>query len=108
VVGGQKVLTSAVTGEGIAELREEILRHIGGEAGGQAESGFLTNVRHKGLIQDSLVALDAAKNAVAGRVPHEMLLMDLYNGLRPLDAMTGATTNDDILNLIFSTFCIGK
>ena len=108
VVGGQKVLTSAVTGEGIAELREEILRHIGGEAGGQAESGFLTNVRHKGLIQDSLVALDAAKNAVAGRVPHEMLLMDLYNGLRPLDAITGATTNDDILNLIFSTFCIGK
>jgi len=108
VVGGQKVLTSAVTGEGTAELREEILRHIGGEAGGQAESGFLTNVRHRGLIQDSLVALDAAKNAVAGRVPHEMLLMDLYNGLRPLDAMTGATTNDDILNLIFSTFCIGK
>ena len=108
VVGGQKVLTSAVTGEGIAELREEILRHIGGEAGGQAESGLLTNVRHRGLIQDSLVALDAAKNAVAGRVPHEMLLMDLYNGLRPLDAMTGATTNDDILNLIFSTFCIGK
>jgi len=108
VVGGQKVLTSAVTGEGIAELREEILRHIGGEAGGQAESGFLTNVRHKGLIQDSLTALDAAKNAVAGKVPHEMLLMDLYNGLRPLDAITGATTNDDILNLIFSTFCIGK
>jgi tRNA modification GTPase len=108
VVGGQKVLTSAVTGEGIAELREEILRHIGGEAGGQAESGFLTNVRHRGLIQDSLTALDAAKNAVAARVPHEMLLMDLYNGLRPLDAITGATTNDDILNLIFSTFCIGK
>jgi tRNA modification GTPase len=108
VVSGQKVLTSAATGEGIAELRGEILRHIGGEAGGQPESGFLTNVRHKGLIQDSLAELDAAKNAVAGKVPHEMLLMDLYNGLRPLDAITGATTNDDILNLIFSTFCIGK
>ncbi len=108
VVSGQKVLTSAVTGEGIAELREEILRHIGGEAGTHAESGFLTNVRHQGLIHDSLLALDAARNAVAGKVPHEMLLMDLYNALRPLDAITGATTNDDILNLIFSTFCIGK
>jgi tRNA modification GTPase len=106
--GGQKVRTSAVTGEGIGELRVEILRHIGGEAGGQAESGFLTNVRHQGLIQDSLAALDVAKNAVAGKVPHEMLLLDLYSALRPLDAITGATTTDDILNLIFSTFCIGK
>jgi tRNA modification GTPase len=106
------VRTSAITGEGIAELRVEILRHIGAEAGtysgAQAESGFLTNVRHQGLIQDSLLALDAAKTAVAGKVPHEMLLLDLYNALRPLDAITGATTTDDILNLIFSTFCIGK
>jgi tRNA modification GTPase len=106
--GAQRVRTSAVTGEGIAELRGEILRHIGGERGIQAESGFLTNVRHQGLIQDSLAALDAAKNAVTGKVPHEMLLLDLYNALRPLDAITGATTTDDILNLIFSRFCIGK
>jgi tRNA modification GTPase len=102
------VRTSAATGAGIAELRGEILRHIGGEAGKQSESGFVTNIRHQGLIEDSLAALDAAKNAVSGKIPHEMLLMDLYNGLRPLDAITGATTTDDILNLIFSTFCIGK
>ena len=105
---GQHVLTSAVTGEGIAELRGAILRHVGGETGAQAESGFLTNVRHQGLINDSLLALEAAKNAVAAKVPHEMLLLDLYNALRPLDAITGQTTTDDILNLIFSTFCIGK
>jgi len=100
--------TSALTGDGIAELREEILRHFGGQAGTQAESGFLTNVRHQGLINDSVAALDIATNAVSGRVPHEMLLLDLYSALRPLDAITGATTTDDILNLIFSTFCIGK
>ena len=103
-----KVFTSAITGEGIAELRSEILRHIGGESVGHGESGFLTNVRHQSLIQESLSALDAAKAAVAGKVPHEMLLLDLYNALRPLDSITGATTTDDILNLIFSTFCIGK
>src|SRR5207302_8468231 len=102
------IRTSALTGEGIAELCAEILRHIGGEAGVQAESGFLTNVRHQGLVQDSLAALDAATNAVTGKVPHEMLLLDLYNALRPLDAITGATTTDDTLNLISSTFCIGK
>ncbi|HEY3971471.1 MAG TPA: tRNA uridine-5-carboxymethylaminomethyl(34) synthesis GTPase MnmE [Candidatus Sulfotelmatobacter sp.] len=102
------VHTSALTGDGIAELRGEILRHMGGESGTAAESGFLTNVRHQALIQDSLAALDAARDAVAAKVPHEMLLLDLYNALRPLDAITGATTTDDILNLIFSTFCIGK
>ncbi len=102
------VRASALTGEGIIELRAAILRHVGGETGAQAEVGFLTNVRHQGLVRDSLAALDAATNAVAGKIPHEMLLLDLYNALRPLDAITGATTTDDILNLIFSTFCIGK
>ncbi len=110
VASGQlpNVRASALTGEGIAELRGEILRHIGGETGAQAEAGFLTNVRHQGLVREALGSLDAATAAVTGKVPHEMLLLDLYSGLRALDAITGATTTDDILNLIFSTFCIGK
>jgi tRNA modification GTPase len=108
VIGQSSIHTSALTGEGIPDLRAEILRHVGGEAGTQVESGFLTNVRHQGLVRDSVAALEAARNAVSGKVPHEMLLLDLYSALRPLDAITGATTTDDILNLIFSTFCIGK
>jgi tRNA modification GTPase len=102
------IFVSALSGEGIAALRGEILRHIGGESGVASEGGFLTNVRHQGLVQESLAALDAATKAVSNKIPHEMLLLDLYNALRPLDAVTGATTTDDILNLIFSTFCIGK
>jgi len=103
-----QIQTSALTGEGIDELREKILGHVRGETGTQVEAGFLTNVRHTALIKDSLAALEGATAAVAGKIPHEMLLLDLYNALRPLDAITGATTTDDILNLIFSTFCIGK
>jgi tRNA modification GTPase len=102
------IYASALTGEGVPELRSEILRHIGGDTGAQAEAGFLTNVRHQGLVQESIAALEAAASAVAAKVPHEMLLLDLYSALRPLDAVTGTTTTDDILNLIFSTFCIGK
>ncbi len=106
--GKAELRVSALTGDGIPELRAEILRHAGGETGAQGESGFLTNVRHEGLVKDALGALAAAAAAVSGKVPHEMLLLDLYNALRPLDAITGATTTDDILHLIFSTFCIGK
>ncbi len=103
-----RLQTSALTGAGIRELRAEILKHVGGDGGVQRETGFLTSVRHQKLVRDSLAALDGATQAVNAQVPHEMLLLDLYNALRPLDEITGATTTDDILNLIFSTFCIGK
>ncbi|PYX18201.1 MAG: tRNA uridine-5-carboxymethylaminomethyl(34) synthesis GTPase MnmE [Acidobacteria bacterium] len=110
VLGSQlpRVRTSAITGEGIGGLRNEILRHIGGETGVQAETGFVTSLRHQSLIREAITALDAAQAAVRGKIPHEMILLDLYNALRQLDEITGATATDDILNLIFSTFCIGK
>lgn len=106
--GNNGLRTSALTGEGIPQLRAAILTHVSGESGTAAESGFLTNARHANLVRDSLTALQNAESAVPNRVPHEMILLDLYSALRPLDEITGATTNDDILNLIFSRFCIGK
>jgi tRNA modification GTPase len=109
LTGGRvQVRTSATTGEGIPELRSEILRHVGGEANAQTETGFLTNLRHQERVRESVTALAAARAAIDSKVPHEMLLLDLYSALRALDEITGATTTDDILNLIFSTFCIGK
>jgi len=106
-LAGQRVFTSALTGEGIAELRSAILQQLAGDLP-QLEAGFLTNVRHQELVTGALAALSVAAHAVAARVPHEMLLLDLYGALRPLDEITGATTTDDVLNLIFGTFCIGK
>jgi len=106
--GKPTIHTSAVTGQGIPELRDAILRHVTGDAGASAESGFLTNARHQKLVQDSITALDAARTATNNRIPHEMILLDLYSALKALDEIAGATTTDDILNLIFSRFCIGK
>jgi len=102
------VTTSATTGEGIAELRDEILRRVGGETGAQAEAGFLTNLRQSSLVTNSIRSLEAAEASTRAQVPHEMILLDLYGSLRQLDEITGATTADDILNLIFGSFCIGK
>jgi tRNA modification GTPase len=101
--------TSAITGAGIDELRAAILEQVSGAAArGEHETGFLTNVRHQRLVEESLTSLEAAAHAVKSHVPHEMIMLDLYGALRPLDAITGETTTDDILNLIFSSFCIGK
>lgn len=100
--------TSALTGEGIDQLRQEILSLVSGHIGGEQETGFLTNVRHQRPVEESIMGLDAARQAVERKIPHEMIMLDLYGALRPLDAITGETTTDDILNLIFSSFCIGK
>ena len=85
----------------------EILRTVRGSA---AEDGgaMLTNLRQQGQVQAALAALSRRGCSVRNGIPHEMVLLDLYNALRALDELTGATTADDILNLIFSTFCIGK
>jgi tRNA modification GTPase len=99
---------SAVTGEGIPELRRMIIARMLPEGESPRESGFITSLRHEQLLRESLEALDHARAAVQNGIPHEMLLLDLYAALDPIDAITGATTADDILNRIFSTFCIGK
>jgi tRNA modification GTPase len=96
---------SALTGEGIEELRR-LVRQAAAPA--QQEPGFITSIRHEKLLKTALSALEDARVAVARRIPHEMLLLDLYRALESLDGLTGATTADDILNRIFSMFCIGK
>ncbi|MGD0482671.1 MAG: tRNA uridine-5-carboxymethylaminomethyl(34) synthesis GTPase MnmE [Terracidiphilus sp.] len=100
------VSTSALTGEGIAALREKIL--VLATGGAAAEPGMLTNLRQHQAATTALAALADAANANAAAIPHEMILLDLYRALWALDSLTGQTTPDDILNLIFSTFCIGK
>ncbi len=99
---------SAKTGEGVEELRGAILAAIGHASASEDEFSFITSLRQAELFRASGEALRKAEQAVGQRVPHEMLLLDLYEALWPLDAVTGATTADDILNRIFSTFCIGK
>src|SRR5271157_2257237 len=98
----------ALTGEGIARLREAILESIAPQGALDPETGFITSLRHEELLRESAAWLEKARGAVEASIPHEMLLLDLYAALGPIDAITGATTADDILNRIFSTFCIGK
>jgi tRNA modification GTPase len=98
------IAVSAVTGQGIDALREAILP----EAAAAGETGFITSLRQAKCLEEAVAALERAQMAITENIPHEMLLLDLYSALRPIDGVTGATTADDILNRIFSTFCIGK
>ena len=102
------ISVSAKTGEGIANLRERIRQRTLPGLDALHEGSLVTNIRQERLLREALEALDRAADGVQAEVPHEMLLLDLYEALRPLDAITGATSVDDILEQIFSTFCIGK
>jgi len=108
--GGATTLvhTSALTGEGIHELKEEILALAAPARDVAPEGEFITNLRHQQLIKNSLGSLAKARQAAEQHTPHEMLLLDLYDALRPLDLITGATYADDVLDIIFKTFCVGK
>jgi tRNA modification GTPase len=102
------VWTSALTGGGIPQLRERILEIAAPARDLGAEGELITSLRHQQLLKDSCLALGKARQAAEQNVPHEMLLLDLYEALRPLDQITGATYVDDVLDIIFSTFCVGK
>ena len=102
------ISTSALTGEGIEELRAAIVAAVAGGEGGVREAAMLTNLRQHQAVEQALGGLEAARLAVDAAIPHEMLLLDLYESLRGLDTLTGATTSEDVLRLIFSRFCIGK
>jgi tRNA modification GTPase len=99
---------SASTGTGIGHLKTAVLQRLAPEGLAAPENGSITSLRHEALLRDSVEALENAERALGFGIPHEMLLLDLYAALGPIDAITGATTADDILNRIFSTFCIGK
>ena len=107
VEGSGVLLTSAATGEGMEALRAAILQRVGASATDGAQA-TLTNTRQRDSIARALAALDRAVPAARSGTPHEMLLLDLYEALQALDELTGQTTADDVLNQIFSSFCIGK
>ena len=99
--------SSAVTGEGIEALKQAIVAKLTGSAAA-SDPTMLTNLRQHEAISEAVRAMVAAERAAIARLPHELLLLDLYAGLEALDRLTGATSNDEILGMIFSAFCIGK
>ena len=104
VAAPQVVWTSALTGEGLPRLREKILEIAVPARDLGPEGELVTNLRHQQLLKDSLQALAKARQAAEQHLPHEMLLLDLYEALRPLDQITGATYVDDVLEIIFRRF----
>jgi tRNA modification GTPase len=99
---------SALTGEGLESLRDTIFRAFEHDQALESEGALLTNVRHEQKSREALDALVRVQTALSQELPHELLLLDLYVALRAVNSLTGETTVEDILDQIFSRFCVGK
>lgn len=99
---------SALTGEGIEELKQFIYQHLISETAVINESAIITNERHYHALEQALAALHHAKQDLTSGFTEEIALANLHNALKSLGVVTGETLIADILNQIFSTFCIGK
>ena len=99
--------TSALNDTGVEELREAILEGLRTPSG-TADSITVTSARQQAAIAEALKAVRSAQEGLNSKMPHEMLLLDLHEALGALDRLTGTTHTEDILGVIFGSFCIGK
>ncbi len=102
-----KVEISALTGEGIEELKEIIFNTA--ISGKYIKEGLVvTKLRHKVALENAYRALKNSLESFKGGEPLEITAMFLREGLSYLGQIVGIVTTEEILNLIFSEFCIGK
>lgn len=108
-VGGVSVSLSTVTGDGVGELRKAIhSTFVHGKATDSREYVAVSRARHRDALVRGLDALERFRGNLAAGVSHELLPIDLRDALDAVGSVTGETTADDVLDLIFSSFCIGK
>lgn len=102
------VATSARTGAGVEDLVQTMVRGLIG--GGVAPGGahLVTNPRHREVLARAAAGLRAAVEGQAAGIPPDLLAGDLTTALNALGEITGETMTDDLLDTIFSRFCIGK
>ena len=105
--GRPAVRVSAVSGEGLQELRSAIVHSITGSAAPR-DVPAVTNVRHAALLSEARAALGRALDAASSALPEEFVLADVHEARALLEEVTGRRTADDIVHAIFERFCIGK
>jgi tRNA modification GTPase len=101
------VNVSATTGAGVDDVRAALARVLVSQEAAR-DVPAISNIRHVKLLEDARAALARAEAAASSGTPEEFVLADLNDARARLEEVTGARTPDDVLNAIFSRFCIGK
>ena len=104
----QSVRLSAKTGEGLQSLREKLLQLVGWQ-GGSAEGLYMARERHVQALHEVSQHLQIAGDSLNTELPAlDVLAEELRLAQNALNTITGEFTSDDLLGVIFTSFCIGK
>jgi tRNA modification GTPase len=106
--GTAAIAVSAHTGQGIDALRTTLLNRVHGPEAAPLEHAFLVTSRQQQALQKAAQGVTQTRQGVMDNAFPELIAADLRCALDSLGEISGETTADDLLNLIFSEFCIGK
>ncbi|GAA4146960.1 tRNA uridine-5-carboxymethylaminomethyl(34) synthesis GTPase MnmE [Sphingobacterium kyonggiense] len=101
------IYISAKQGLGIEELKDELLNQVN-LSNINTEDVMITNIRHVEALQHTQEALEKVLFGIDNPITSDFLAMDIRQALQYLGEITGTVTTDDLLENIFSKFCIGK
>ncbi len=104
----EKVFTSALSGEGLAELEERMVNLALGGKVFVSDALVVNNPRHKSALERAERNLNQALSDIATAMPDDFITIDLTTALNALGEITGETVQEELLETIFSNFCVGK
>jgi len=99
---------SAKKGTGLAELEEAIVNMVIGGKVARQDALLITNIRHKRALEKAVFHLKEAITGVKSMVPLDIVAIDIRAAWENLGEITGLAVNEELINRIFSEFCIGK
>ncbi len=102
------VAVSARSGEGMSELKAALVAVVSGAAIDTSETVVIVNKRHLDALQQARASMQLALDGIRSGRSNEFIALDVREGISKLGEITGEVTTDDILDSIFSRFCIGK
>ena len=117
--GVHYMITSVNDSKSVDEIENAIFEKAGGnlllgkesetdKLAGSQKSNIVTNARHKNMLERAATSLGEAINAASGGIPLEFMEIDIRNAYEELGFITGDSVQDDVIDEVFSRFCLGK
>ena len=106
---GKKVISvSAKTRKGIEEFESYVKKMFMNQSLSFNDEVFLTNIRQKNALEEAVQSLELVQKSIEEQMPEDFYSIDLMNAYTCVSSVIGESVDEDLVNEIFSKFCMGK